>query len=218
MTKIHETLPASQKNSTHNSGIKSRPETIRKKQEILQAATEVFGQKGYTNASLAEIADKVGITRAGVLHHFDSKRNLLIETLRFRDMRGDHAQTTAPMPAGMEMFEHLIQTAFRNTSRAGIVQTYTVLSAEAVTDDSPGREYFLRRYAALREEISENFRALCEANNIEKDEKIEYAATSIVAVMDGIQSQWLMAPNSIKLGETTEFAIMTIVNAVLNQR
>ena len=35
---------------------KPREETARKRREILRAATEVFGSKGYTKGSLADIA------------------------------------------------------------------------------------------------------------------------------------------------------------------
>ena len=56
---------------------KPREETARKRREILRAATAVFGSRGYSKGSLAEIADLVGMTHAGVLHHFGSKDGLL---------------------------------------------------------------------------------------------------------------------------------------------
>ena len=33
--------------------------------------------------------------------------------------------------------------------------------------------------------------------------------------MDGLQLQWLLHPGTVELGETSEFAIQAIVNAVL---
>jgi hypothetical protein len=44
---------------------------------------------------------------------------------------------------------------------------------------------------------------------------IEAASASILAVMDGLQLQWLLHPKEIELGEASEFAIRAIVNAVL---
>ena len=62
-----------------------RPETQEKRKVILRAATEVFGEKGATKGTLEDIAEKVGMTRAGVLHHFGSKDNLLLQTVIYRD-------------------------------------------------------------------------------------------------------------------------------------
>ena len=62
-----------------------RPETEAKRRAILEAAVEVFGQKGSAKGTLEEVAEKAGMTRAGVLHHFGSKQRLLLETLIYRD-------------------------------------------------------------------------------------------------------------------------------------
>lgn len=104
---------------------KTRPETLRRRIAILKAATEVFGLKGYANASLSEIAERVGMTHAGVLHHFGSKENLLLETVRYRDFSFlDELGLSAP-PGGHAAFDHLIETAFRNEKRPGIVQAFS---------------------------------------------------------------------------------------------
>ncbi len=44
---------------------------------------------------------------------------------------------------------------------------------------------------------------------------IAAASAAILAVMDGLQLQWLLHPGTVELGETSEFAIQAIVNAVL---
>src|SRR5213595_2586783 len=55
------------------------------KENILRTALEVIGRKGYSATILRDIADEVGMTQAGLLHHFDTKENLLAEVLRKRD-------------------------------------------------------------------------------------------------------------------------------------
>lgn len=46
------------------------------KARILRVAEEIFAQKGYYGASLSQIANKVGIAKASLLHHFPSKKVL----------------------------------------------------------------------------------------------------------------------------------------------
>jgi AcrR family transcriptional regulator len=192
-----------------------RPETRRKRAEILDAAVEIFGSKGYANGTLTEIADQVNITHAGVLHHFQSKENLLLEMLAYRDRSDVEDLEGQHIPDGADLFLHLVQTAVANTRRAGIVQVYTVLSAESVTEDHPARSFFEKRYAGLREEIGDAFRLVCKQRGITAPETIEPAAAAILAVMDGLQLQWLLHPDTVDLAETSEFAIRCIVNGVL---
>lgn len=187
-----------------------------KRIEILKAAVEIFGSKGSTNGTLADVAEQVGLTHAGVLHHFGSKQKLLLEVLAYRDQADVAELAEQHIPGGLELFLHLIRTAYANAHRPGIVQAYTVLSSESVTDGHPGREYFEDRYTTLRREVSDAFDELCAAEGVTDTHAVAAASASILAVMDGLQLQWLLHPEIIDLGETSEFAIRAIANGVLH--
>src|SRR5687768_11829323 len=58
-----------------------------KRQEILDAALVVFGRSGFHSGSLREIAKRVNLTPAGLMHHFSGKEELFTEVLRQRDAR-----------------------------------------------------------------------------------------------------------------------------------
>ena len=108
-----------------------RAATLVRRREILDAAVDIFGAKGFSGGTLQDIADQVGMTHAGILHHFGSKDHLLLAVLEHRD-RTDVADFEGQhMPDGIELFRHLVATAIANAERAGIVQAYAVLSAES---------------------------------------------------------------------------------------
>jgi len=195
--------------------VRVRPATLAKREQILKAAVEIFGNKGSTNGTLADVAEQVGITHAGVLHHFGSKQKLLLEVLAYRDQADVAELAEKHIPGGPELFLHLVRTAFANEKRPGIVQAYTVLSAESVTDDHPARDYFEERYTTLRREVTAAFHELCAQEGVRDPGTIAAASAAILAVMDGLQLQWLLHPGTVELGETSEFAIQAIVNAVL---
>ncbi|HEY3558681.1 MAG TPA: TetR family transcriptional regulator [Kribbella sp.] len=181
----------------------------RRRLEILEAAMAVFGERGYANGSLQEIADRVGMTHAGVLHHFGSKEQLLIALLEYRDdadvaeLEGHHA------PRGAPLLEHLVNTAEENAKRAGIVQAYTVLLGEAVTDNHPGRKFFTDRFAGLRDMVAS---AVADATGRPLDDpKVSAGASAIIAVMDGLQSQWLLDPDAVDMRATVDLAIRSLV-------
>lgn len=193
-----------------------RPATRAKREQILKAAVEIFGNKGSTNGTLADVAEQVGITHAGVLHHFGSKQKLLLEVLSYRDQTDVQDLREKHIPGGPELFLHLVRTAFTNEKRPGIVQAYTVLSSESVTDDHPGREYFEERYTTLRREVDSALRELCSREGVTDTSAIAAASAGVLAVMDGLQLQWLLHPDVVDLGEASEFAIRAIVNGVLH--
>lgn len=195
--------------------VRVRPATLAKREQILKAAVEIFGNKGSTNGTLADVAEQVGITHAGVLHHFGSKQKLLLEVLAYRDQADVAELAEKHIPDGPELFLHLVRTALANEKRPGIVQAYTVLSAESVTDDHPARGFFEDRYTTLRREVTAAFHELCAQEGVRDPDTIADAAAAILAVMDGLQLQWLLHPEIVELGGASEFAIQAIVNAVL---
>ena len=52
-----------------------------RRSRILDAASQVFAERGYDGASIEEIADAAGITRPVIYDHFESKRDLHISLL-----------------------------------------------------------------------------------------------------------------------------------------
>lgn len=206
-----------------------RHATAARREEILRAAVRTFGSKGYHNGSLVEVAEQVGITHAGVLHHFGSKVGLLWAVLEYRDQVDvEHLQGRHP-PGGLELFAHLLRTAAINAERRGLVQTYSVLTGEAVTDGHPASDWVRHRFTLLRTDIVQALRTVVReraaasaaltdpdpTGPVFDDELLSRAASSIIAVMDGLQTQWLLDASAVDLAEASAFAIEAILGAAL---
>ncbi len=56
---------------------------IDRRQHIIDVAITCFSRTGYHNTSMTDIADAVGVTKPVLYQHFDSKRALYLEILRF---------------------------------------------------------------------------------------------------------------------------------------
>jgi len=54
-----------------------------KLREICRIAARVFYEKGYDGASMQDIAEAVGLTKAGLYHHVGSKDRLLFEIMNY---------------------------------------------------------------------------------------------------------------------------------------
>lgn len=51
------------------------------REDILEAAAQVFRQKGFHGASMSDIADAVSLQKASLYHHVTSKQEILLEIL-----------------------------------------------------------------------------------------------------------------------------------------
>ncbi|KHL18799.1 AcrR family transcriptional regulator [Mumia flava] len=179
--------------------------------EILVAALDVFGTRGFHKASLGEIAERVGITHQGILHHFGSKEQLLVEVLEYRDATDVADFENAEPPHGPLLLDHLVRTAQTNTTRGGLVQSYAVLSAESVTEGHPAQDSFRDRFTHLRGMIADALADTVPADRRPPEEELDAAASSIIAVMDGLQVQWLLDPERVDMPA----AVALVIDALL---
>lgn len=189
-----------------------RAATQARREEIVRAASRTFASKGYRTGSLADVAEQVGITHAGVLHHFGSKEQLLVAVLQQRDDDGVRDLEGQHIPGGLELFRHLVRTVRANEARPGIVQGYTVLVGESVTQGHPARDWVARRFDVLRGQVADAVQEI--GPHVPRAAAVR-AADAVIAVMDGLQVQWLLDPDAVDLPDATTFAIEAILAATL---
>jgi AcrR family transcriptional regulator len=59
-------------------GFPPEPERSSTRQRILDVALQLFVEQGYDGTSLREIAEKLGVTKAALYYHFESKEDILL--------------------------------------------------------------------------------------------------------------------------------------------
>ncbi|MDF2268799.1 TetR/AcrR family transcriptional regulator [Streptomyces coacervatus] len=176
---------------SYGDAMNARLRSEERRAEIVRAALEVIAERGYRGASLAAVAERVGLTQQGLLHYFPTKDALLVAVLKDRD-RWD------AVPATQWRIDLLASLVEYNAMRPGIIQTFSALLGESVTEGHPARAYFTERYRQVRESMASVLRA-------EYGERLpngltpERTAPLLVAVMDGLQYQWLLDPESVDM-------------------
>lgn len=160
-----------------------------RRRSIVAAAFAVFAANGYRGGSLQDVADRVGLSQTALLHYFPTKRDLLVAVLARRDEVSDSSQLE-----GMPFQEQLVEQAHLNERVPGLIELYAVLCGESVTDDYPGRPYFVQRFDRLRSEYADELRELQLLGKLREGIDPERAAASLIALWDGLQTQWLLNP------------------------
>jgi AcrR family transcriptional regulator len=150
------------------------------------------------------VAEACGLTVAGLLHHVGSKDGLLVAVLEHRDEEDvralaeilgattDQITRGDPMPSVTlaDMCDALVE---RNSKQPEIVMLYSVLEAESLSSGHPAYDYFYKRQV-------DSVNAL-ERLAPTDDNDPHGLAEQVIALMDGLQLQWLRSPDSFDLVE-----------------
>ncbi|MET8948276.1 TetR/AcrR family transcriptional regulator [Streptomyces sp. NPDC004542] len=169
-----------------------------RKAEIIRAAMEVIAENGYRGTSLAAVAERVGLTQAGLLHHFPTKEALLVAVLEARDQWDGATVMLSGTSISLDALSYMVEY---NSDRAGIVQVFTVLAGESVTEDHPARPYFHGRYRLFRELTAGSLREEF-GDRLPGGLTPREAAPLLTAVMDGLQTQWLHDPAEVDMAKS----------------
>ncbi|MBI1950546.1 MAG: TetR/AcrR family transcriptional regulator [Acidobacteria bacterium] len=62
---------------------RTRQDRPTRQAQILETAARIFCEKGFDKASMDDVADAVGLTKAGLYHHIGSKEELLFEIMSY---------------------------------------------------------------------------------------------------------------------------------------
>jgi AcrR family transcriptional regulator len=172
---------------------------LARREAILRAASEIFAAHGYRGASLALIAERVGISAPGLLHHFPTKEHLLIDLLALRGERTTASLRALTSVDGGRILDALLVLAAKNSESPGLVRLFTILAAESLVDDHPGHEWFVDRYRRARRFVAERLSEEQRVGLIREDVDVDLTAAQILAMFDGLQLQWLLEPDEVDM-------------------
>jgi AcrR family transcriptional regulator len=172
--------------------------TAARRVEILTAAVEVFSTAGFHKGSLRDVAERAGLSQAGVLHHFPSKTHLVEAVLEWRDEQaqarfGDETTGVLTIRALADLVE------YNQRETPELVELYATLSAEATSPEHPVHDYFRRRYAWVIGYAREALQQADAAGELRPGVDHAGAARTLIALMDGLQVQWLYDRTSVDM-------------------
>jgi AcrR family transcriptional regulator len=161
-----------------------------RKQRILGVAQRLLTRNGWRNTTLAQIAGAAGVTPAGLLHHFESKEQLLHAVLDARDLDDDsHADRAG------DLLVEIARVAERFNRAPEMVGTFTVLLVENVLPDAPLHDRMLARQQAAIDIVAELIRRGQADGRYRTDIDPAVKAVEILAFVHGMETIWLLDPS-----------------------
>lgn len=173
--------------------------------KAVAVATELFATAGFKGTSVAAVAARTGLSQSGLLHHFPSKAALLAAVLEERDREdGDFLTGTTTPPLGWAAFDSLTALVARNSTRPHLVGLFVRLAAEGTEPSHPAHSWVQQHYASMRTWLAEAVRTGQERGEIAADAPVETLVRTTIAVIDGLQQQWLLQPEDVAMAAEFE--------------
>ncbi|GAB2824709.1 TetR/AcrR family transcriptional regulator [Actinocorallia aurea] len=167
-----------------------------RRQRILAVAQRLLRRQGWRSTTLAQIGREAGISTAGVLHHFESKEQLLHAIL---DARDADDESHADYMSG-DLVEELGKLAERFQRSPDLVGLFAVLRMENIDPDAPLHHRFRSRHRVALETVSAFIRDGQRSGKYRTEVDPAVLAAEIVAFINGIETTWLLDP-SLPLNE-----------------
>ncbi|MGF6824142.1 AcrR family transcriptional regulator [Microbacterium sp. ZKA21] len=173
-----------------------------KRARIVTDAMTLFATEGYGDTSLREIAEKVGVSKSTLMHHYPTKEALLGAVLAARDRTIRSRPSYTPAATAAAELRAMPGGAAENAKTApGLVEVYAVLSCEAVPVSHPAHSYFEQRFTRTIDQFAELFRAAQAEGAMPAHRDPEHEAIWLTALWDGLQYQWLYDRDAVDVAQ-----------------
>lgn len=161
---------------TPESGRSARSEAI------LDGAAQMFAEHGYHGASLRNIADHVGLSHPGMLHHFPTKDALLDAVI---DRMEAHAQGALDRIDELSSDPGALLRGLTEIWHPGshLVQLMATLDTEVVSKDHPGRYRIARLHRVHEHVLEQCFAKFEERGLLREDVDPAFASRVVLALV-----------------------------------
>jgi len=171
----------------------------RTRERILDAALGAFSEQGFNAVSLRDIAARAELTHVGLLHHFPSKEDLLIHVLERRDELDLAELREQTDVLDRSVLVWALRIVARDTTTPGAASLYARLSSEAADVDHPAHAHFVDRYQRLAGALATAIGTEIAEHGPPFPITAEQAGRQFLALMDGLQLQWLLEPDRVDM-------------------
>ncbi|OEV03879.1 TetR/AcrR family transcriptional regulator [Streptomyces oceani] len=180
---------------------------------LLEAALMAFEEKGWRGATFEHIAERAGVTRGALHHHFRSKAVLLTEALEWGwSDYGNRIFSREHTPSDVEGWLRAVLSEFvtslRHDGRFRALASTTVLVAPQALDDSSRKHEALD---AWRDEIATSLRA-----GTDLPMPAETAAGLVLVLIQGFTVTAVTRPHDLPQPEHLHAATAALVRGLLS--
>jgi TetR/AcrR family fatty acid metabolism transcriptional regulator len=183
-----------------------------KRDAILRAAIDVFAERGFFNAQVADVARAAGVAAGTVYLYFKSKDDLLVSIFE-RSMREGLAKGRAAVEDLQDPRERLLRLARAHLARLGHDRNLAIVFQVELRQSTKFMERFsatlLRDYLGLiREAIADGQRE----GLFRADVKATVAAKMLFGALDEMATNWILSHRRYSLEAEADAVVDLFIN------
>lgn len=174
-------------------------ERAAKRQAILDAAVEIFAQRGFLSARTRQIAEAAGVAEGTIYLYFEGKDDLLLTA--FRDKVEEFCEAVVEAIATPEPFPVRL-TRFVEMQFGGIEEDPDLATVLLLETRQSARFYgepvrdVLREYAAAVDRLLESG---VQDGSVREDINVPLVRRMLIGALEEIEMDWLLGPRSRSL-------------------
>jgi TetR/AcrR family fatty acid metabolism transcriptional regulator len=183
-----------------------------KRDAILRAAIDVFANRGFFNAQVADVARAAGVAAGTVYLYFKGKDDLLVSIFE-RSMRDGLAHGRAAVSDLQDPRERLLRLARAHLARLGHDRNLAIVFQVELRQSTKFMERFsatlLRDYLGLiREAIADGQRA----GLFRSDVKATAMAKMLFGALDEMATNWILSRRRYSLEADADMVVDLFIN------
>lgn len=180
---------------------------------ILEAAAREFGRRGYETARIADIARAAGVTDAGLLHHFSTKKDLFLAVVELRE--SVYAPfSNMPLVSARGVFDAFIASATKAEQDPDLVRFRMMLTGAAALEGHPVAGRAGRNLRRGLEALQPLLRAAIDSGELRSDVDPRQVVLELLALNDGIRSLWASWPEGVAYAQTYRTAVNALYDRI----
>jgi AcrR family transcriptional regulator len=186
-----------------------------RRQHILEVALRMLASNGSRATTLGQVARAAGMSTAGLLHHFQSKEQLLHAVLDARDARDE---AVADLEGDLESQLGGVRQRFERSERSpALLGMFIVLLCENLDPQASLHARFLGRYRSGTRMISASIRRGQRTGRFRADVDPAVKAREVIAFLYGIEATWLLDPAVPAVQVVTEYTRALVAQLTLEE-
>lgn len=168
-----------------------------RKKNILDAAIQLFAEKGYNGTATSEIVKKAGVAQGTLFYHFHNKEEMLLTILEniLNDYLQELEKAVLKTPTGLQGIENLIRTGihFRQTRSLELLVLMRDFPSDLVKQDSTQMVFIIEFFTRLHNMYKDCLIKGMEDGSIRQVDADKYTHI-IIATISGLDRHTLLSP------------------------
>jgi len=169
---------------------------------LLDAATELIAEQGYSATTIAQIAQKAGYSHGLVSQRFGSKSDLIQMLAReFQSYFAiDKLEPALKKRHGLDALIVMVETYLDAVAGSGMLgRAYYELFGESIVLVPEIHQTFVKADRNFRELLIKTIRSAIKVGEMSEEVEVNALASVVLSIIRGISMQWVLDGGSIDL-------------------